>query len=427
MHPNPTLLTRYGFLASDLNKATPAGRLLECALRNAGTDVEGITHLSENAWQLALRAARQQVDGPGGEALIDPRRAPLPMANLDLRIMGVVRWMNALGLPTRASCDGHGERAPHVQLASYPTPQQKHLLQIITPEGMSVRVQGRTVRWEMDLSQPDRLLELAERLYSASVEPASLLRYEADRFAEGLIELLHIPGVSYEEERIRRVVLSKLRPLADDVFVDRAGNVCATLLCGEGPTVLLSAHMDIYSELEPDRSILRNGTVLSSSRGILGADDRAGIAAVLEVCRRVHRTSFHGTLKLAFTVREEVGLLGAQALDREWLEDVKGAIVVDRRGTRDIVTSCGGAIPFCSEAYGAIFEAAGALAGMSDWRVTPGGSSDAMILSTDFGIPSVNLSAGYRREHTPDETVDYLATYQTAKLIECVLHRNLIR
>ncbi|WP_227937638.1 hypothetical protein [Alkalihalobacillus deserti] len=44
----------------------------------------------------------------------------------------------------------------------------------------------------------------------------------------------------------------------------------------------------------------------------------------------------------------------------------------------------------------------------------------------EFGIPSVNLSAGYLHEHTDDEVVDYKATYETVKLIEAVLHEGLI-
>jgi putative aminopeptidase FrvX len=184
--------------------------------------------------------------------------------------------------------------------------------------------------------------------------------------------------------------------------------------------------MDIYEALEEGRQIVQEGTVLRSTAGILGADDRAGIAVILELVRNVRRTNFNGTLKIAFTVEEEIGLVGSQKLDPRFLADVDAAIVVDRRGTRDIVTSCAGIIPFCHESYGLLFERAGAMAGMNDWKATEGGSSDARIFAETFGIPSVNLSAGYRNEHTERESVDYLATYQTVKLIETVLHHRLI-
>ncbi|CAG7645477.1 hypothetical protein PAECIP111802_03526 [Paenibacillus allorhizosphaerae] len=190
---------------------------------------------------------------------------------------------------------------------------------------------------------------------------------------------------------------------------------------------MLSAHMDIYQELDEGRIIVQDGTTLRSTRGILGADDRAGIAIILEISNEIHRTNFNGTLKIAFTVKEEIGLIGSQKLDPYFLADVDAAIVVDRRGTRDIVTSYAGIIPFCTEDYGRLLEEAGRLTGMADWKVTAGGSSDAKILSQKFSIPSVNLSAGYMNEHTDRETVDYLAAYETSKLIECVLSRHSIK
>lgn len=103
------------------------------------------------------------------------------------------------------------------------------------------------------------------------------------------------------------------------------------------------------------------------------------------------------------------------------------AIVLDRRGTRDIVTGCRGTFDFCEESYGELFEIAGRLAGMDDWKATRnGGSSDAKIFA-EFGIPSVNLSIGYRDEHTDFEEVDYCATFETVVLVETVLSHRLIQ
>lgn len=100
--------------------------------------------------------------------------------------------------------------------------------------------------------------------------------------------------------------------------------------------------------------------------------------------------------------------------------------MVDRRGNRDIVTSYAGIIPFCPEEYGHMFEKAGRLAGRDDWKITAGGSSDAKILSQSFGIPSVNLSAGYMHEHSDREIVNYVSTYETANLHRKRLSHRLI-
>jgi tripeptide aminopeptidase len=427
---NTHLLIRYGFKASDTigrysGQPSHASKLLEQTLANLGITFGNLASATEEQWAAALKAASFQIERRGGECLVNPTLGELPLADMDLYMRGICRWMNELGIYTIHSCEGHGRRLPMVGALNHPTRKQIELLRLLAPEGMTVLPRNKTIDLDCGGHQ-ELLLQFAERLYEVAANPTALVRYEAENFKQRLIGLLSITGASGNEGLIRQAVRGKLRPLADDLYVDRAGNVCAAIYCGEGPTVLLSAHMDIYQELEPERRIIQDGTILRSTEGILGADDRAGIAVILEIASKIHRTNFNGTLKVAFTVKEEIGLIGSQKLDPCFLADVDAAIVVDRRGTRDIVTSCASVIPFCPEEYGMLFEEAGRLAGMPDWRTTTGGSSDAKVLSQMFGIPSVNLSAGYTYEHTDSETVDYTATYETLKLIESVLHHQLV-
>ena len=107
-------------------------------------------------------------------------------------------------------------------------------------------------------------------------------------------------------------------------------------------------------------------------------------------------------IKFIFTVEEEVGLVGARNVDDTFLWGTDAVIVVDRRGTGDIVTSCEGDIPFCEEAYGKFIEQAAIEAGLSGWKCTQGGSSDTRTWA-EHGIQSVNLSAGYHYEHSGAE------------------------
>ncbi|MUT65232.1 M28 family peptidase [Paenibacillus sp. NEAU-GSW1] len=423
------LLIRYGFKASDVNgkfngQPSHAGKLLNQTLVNIGATIDELGFVSEQSWAAALKTASSQVDRCGGECLVNPVEHELPLADIDLSMRGICQWMNALGMYTIHSCDGHGRRTPTVGTLTRLTRKQIELLRMIAPEGMAIRPREKAIEFDCG-DRKELLLQLAERLYEIHLNPCSLSRYEAEQFKHRLIEWLSVPGESGKEAQIRQLLRGRLRSIADDLFVDRAGNLCAAIYCGEGPTVLLSAHMDIYQELENDRCIIQEGTILRSSNGILGADDRAGIAVIMEVADNIHQLQFNGTLKIAFTVEEEIGLVGSQKLDRYFLADVDAAIVVDRRGTRDIVTSCRGVIPFCSEEYGMLFEKAGRLADMNDWKVTAGGSSDAKILAQSFGIPSVNLSAGYMNEHTEWETVDYVAAYETSRLIKSFLNQQL--
>nr|WP_275677700.1 M20/M25/M40 family metallo-hydrolase [Neobacillus drentensis] len=159
---------------------------------------------------------------------------------------------------------------------------------------------------------------------------------------------------------------------------------------------------------------------------MLGADDRAGVAAILEILSRVQKTNFRGTIKVAFTVEEETGCQGSRGIDQDFIEDVDAAIIIDCRGNRDIVTSLSFYFPFCPDEYGKLFEEAGKLAGMQDWKITPGGVSDALVFA-EIGIPSVNLSGGYPNEHKSTETVDYKSTFETVLFAESVLHHQLIK
>jgi tripeptide aminopeptidase len=107
---------------------------------------------------------------------------------------------------------------------------------------------------------------------------------------------------------------------------------------------------------------------------------------------------------------------------------VDAAIVVDRRGTGDIVTSCGGYQSFCHENYGSFFEEAAKQLGLFGWKKTIGGSSDTRIWAEN-GIQSVNLSAGYMNEHSSSESLNIEACYNTVSLITAVFNdaRNLQR
>ena len=232
-----------------------------------------------------------------------------------------------------------------------------------------------------------------------------------------LMELLNIHGVSSDEGKVRDYLKPILEKSMDEVVVDSYGNLLATKKIGngKGSTVLLSAHMDTVRGVLADRKILtsNDGDTITSNKGALGADDRAGIAIILQVLRNVKNLSFQGTLKIAFSREEEIGCIGAGQIDPKWYSDVDLAIVVDRKGNRDIVTGCYSA--FCSDAVGNFFEGASEMQGMN-WKAVQGGISDATVFS-EQGIHSVNLSAGYRHEHTDKEYVVFSDMMDTVKLI----------
>ncbi|MDV2686484.1 M20/M25/M40 family metallo-hydrolase [Alkalihalophilus lindianensis] len=424
-----TLFARHGFLQSDLidgltGEKSKIGTFLQGALDHLTNNLQLSQDIEQDAWSEALEHASQNVERIGGEMLIDPTKQELPLAELDRYIRGIVRWLNELGIHTTGCCDGHNSRPAVVHFKSHLTNTQIRILKACTLPEVKIRIEGKRAGFYYNPGEAHKLLDIAERLFTLVKDPKNIIELEAGFFKSKMIDLLSISGASGNERRFRNYMRQKLNSLTDYTYMDRAGNLLAYLYCGDGPTVLLSAHMDTVEEFEPGRIILEEGTTLTSSKGILGADDRAGIAVILETLSRIGKTNFNGTVKVALTVKEEIGCVGSRAIDPEFIEDVDGAIVVDRRGKRDIVTSNGG-VSFCPVGYGELFEEAGRLAGMRDWKMTAGGLSDAKVFAS-YGIPSVNLSAGYWNEHSDLEVVDYRATYETVKLVEGVLNHQLI-
>ena len=168
---------------------------------------------------------------------------------------------------------------------------------------------------------------------------------------------------------------------------------------------------------------MKDGKIWSGSDGILGADDRAGVAVVLKLAQYLYTQSiFNGKVKFIFTVEEEIGLLGAKNVDEHFLWGIDAAFVIDRRGTSDIVTH-NWSMKFCSEEFGGFVEEMAKQSNLVGWKCTRGGSSDTRIWA-EHGIQSVNLSAGYWNEHTERECLDVDASFNVTTLLKKVFERS---
>lgn len=114
------------------------------------------------------------------------------------------------------------------------------------------------------------------------------------------------------------------------------GNIIATKAgCGEGEQwnpVMFSAHLDRVEGGVGVKPVLVDGRVQSDGSTILGADDAAGLAAIVEACRVLAETgAAHAPLELVLTIGEEIGLLGASHVDVSALQSKVG-FVLDAEG-----------------------------------------------------------------------------------------------
>lgn len=152
-----------------------------------------------------------------------------------------------------------------------------------------------------------------------------------ERLVKTLIDLIKIDSPSGEEDAMDREVSSRLEALGLEVSHDSYNNVIANL-AGQGPPVMLSAHLDT---VEPGRGIkpmIDGGVLRSDGNTILGGDCKAGVAIVLEgLAAAAEAGGNNPAVEVVFTRHEEGGLVGAHHLDFSMVSAKEG-IVFDGEG-----------------------------------------------------------------------------------------------
>jgi len=138
--------------------------------------------------------------------------------------------------------------------------------------------------------------------------------------------LAELPSPPGSERQVADRVSGYLRASSLEVSEDDAGaqigSDTGNLLARLAPTVedglpiFLCAHLDtvpLEGTLEP---VVTDGVVRNAGGTILGADNKAAVAAMLVAADRIqHEGRPHAGVELLFTPKEEVGLLGASAFD----------------------------------------------------------------------------------------------------------------
>jgi tripeptide aminopeptidase len=144
------------------------------------------------------------------------------------------------------------------------------------------------------------------------------------RLLETFIDLVWIDNPSGEEAAIAAHVRGLLATLGLTVEEDSIHNLLARVP-GEGEPLLLNAHMDSVAPCRGVRPVVADGVVRSGGDTVLGADDLAGVAAILEGVRATLSSGApHRAAEILFTVQEEVGLRGAAAFDTTRLRAREG-------------------------------------------------------------------------------------------------------
>ena len=180
----------------------------------------------------------------------------------------------------------------------------------------------------------------------ADLKPEAVFRY--------FEEICGIPHGSGNTAMISDYLAAFARERDLACIQDRLGNVIITKKGSPGnenlDPVILQAHMDMVCASEPDfeidfkkeglRPAVRDGKVIATGTS-LGGDDGIGVAYMLALLEA--DTLVHPPLECVFTTDEEVGMLGAAALD---LSQLKGRrmINLDTEEEGLLLAACAGGL-----------------------------------------------------------------------------------
>ncbi|HYZ81067.1 MAG TPA: M20/M25/M40 family metallo-hydrolase [Solirubrobacteraceae bacterium] len=221
------------------------------------------------------------------------------------------------------------------------------------------------------------------------------------------LELVAVPSPSRHERVVAEMIRAWLAAHGvaaefDDagaVNGSDAGNLIATVPGSPGaPVYLFVSHLDTVES--GDRPVTPHidaeGVIRSSGETILGADNKAAVAAVMRVCAAAARLpeSQRPTVHAAFTCCEESGRMGAGLLAPELLGRVDCAFSVDgAKPVGTVITRALGQTAFAFGVHGrAAHAAANPEAGINAIRVAAEIVAD-LPLGRQPGGGSVNVAA----------------------------------
>ena len=279
------------------------------------------------------------------------------------------------------------------------------------------------------------------------MRPAS--EAERARLNETFAELCRISSPFGSERVIADDVTARLRAMGLDVEEDDAagpaqagaGNLLARItprasVAGQAEGerwILLCAHLDTVEQTAPIDPVVVDGGWENANDGILGADNKAAVAVILEVARRATVEGTPVGIEILFTVAEENGLLGAAHFDASRLRSEFGYVFDHATPIGEVVTASPTYYRVGAEFHGraahagirpeegrsAILAAALAIAAMPAGRIDA--ETTANVGSVTGGVGSTNVVAERARLLAEARSIDpEKAETTVARMIDAI-------
>lgn len=226
-----------------------------------------------------------------------------------------------------------------------------------------------------------------------------------------LTKLYQLNNPSYKEKKMSTAVSTILRSYGIKHNRTKKGIIYNL----KKDTPLISCHMDSVFDEAPTAVVWKKGYCYGIDRNYkftgLGADDKNGIWIAIKLLKK-HRNN----ISFIFSVQEEAGSRPLEDLvwkHHKELERCKYGIVLDRRGTSDII---GWGNDYCDKPF---MHDVCKLGKRYGYKEAYGLWSDANILNENINV--VNLSVGYFNPHTVSEYVSLRALKNAGNFADAIL------
>ena len=169
----------------------------------------------------------------------------------------------------------------------------------------------------------------------------------SERLFDTFTRLCEIPSETGHEREVADWIRAQLvgfgLEVEEDDSAERADAASGNLICripgrSEG-WVSFFAHMDTVPHSEPIKVVLADGVFRSAGETILGADNKAAVAVLMELAANARNEQPACGLELVFTVAEEEGLRGARELDVSALRAPFGYVFDHATPIGEIITA----------------------------------------------------------------------------------------
>jgi tripeptide aminopeptidase len=233
------------------------------------------------------------------------------------------------------------------------------------------------------------------------VRPAS--EAEKARLNDTFAALCRIPSPFGREREVAAHVTSQLEGLGLPVEADARGNLLTRMRGRSERTILLCAHLDTVDVSGPIEPVVVDGGWENAHDAILGADNKAAVAVLLEVARRASVEGAPVGIELLLTLEEENGLAGAKAFDASTLRADFGYVLDHATAIGEVIVASPTYYRLTADFRGraahagirpeagrsAILAAAHAIAAMPQGRIDE--QTTANIGSIQGGVGSTNV------------------------------------